>query len=303
MSRSIKILTLTLLLFFSLPSWGACENMSISVYPSQVNLNTGHFQKLDVEINKGEGTCVDYYMTLDNGNASSSLTRSIQALSNFFPVQFYRDSSSTQIFKSELEASASDVISGSISGSTGLSRSSFFIEMKNNENTLIPFGNYSQNFKLKLFEGTFGSALLRDQKNINVTYFQSRIAELSLVTTGSSFTKSSLSQSLDFGQLAEGATRSFDVVMLHNAGFAVSVSSLNGGKLKHESKNSFVDYSFMVDGAPVGISSAPTVIRSGSGVSSTYGTRLPVLVKIGDVSKARAGTYSDIVTISVASTE
>lgn len=59
----------------------------------------------------------------------------------------------------------------------------------------------------------------------------------------------------------------------------------------------------MVEGIPVGISGAPNVIRSGYGISATHGTRLPVLVKIEDVSQARAGNYNDIITISVASTE
>lgn len=303
MLLKIKIIILTLQLFYIQPSWSACENMTFLVYPSQVNLNTNNFQKLDIEVNKGDGECDNYFIVVDNGNASSSLTRSLQAASAIYPVQFYKDSSLTQILKSEFEATASDVIAGSFMGSPNQSRTAFYVNLKVNQNGLIPFGYYSQNYKLKLFEASFGSALLRDQKIINVSYIQNRIAELSLVSTGSNFTQASLSQSLDFGELTEGSTRGFDMIMLHNAGYAISMSSLNSGKLKHETKNNYVTYDLIIDGWPVSISSAPSIIKSGYGLSPSGGTRLPVLVKIGSVAKAQAGTYSDIITISVASTE
>lgn len=303
MLLKIKILIFTLVLLLNIPVWGACQNMTFSVYPSQVNLNTNNFQKIDVEVNKGDGVCQNYYVVVDNGGASSYLTRSLLAGSHIYPVQFYKDSSSTQVFKGEFEASAGDVLLGSLEGNVNQTRTAFYVNLKLDANQLIFFGNYSQNFNLKLFEGSFGSGVLRDQKIIHVSYLQNRITELSLVPTGSGFTKSSLSQSFDFGSLVEGANRGFDVVILHNAGYAVSVSSLNGGKLKHESKQSYVNYDFLIEGLPVGLSNSPRVIKSGNGLSTTNGTRLPVIVKIGDVTKARAGTYSDIITISVASTE
>jgi spore coat protein U-like protein len=281
----------------------ACENMRLTNYPSHINLNTNNFQRLDLEITKGEGSCDQYYMTLDNGNAGSSQIRSLQAGPSFFPIQFYKDNSVTQILKSEFEASASDILSGSFSGNTQQARSEFYVSLKTTENRLNAFGNYTQSYNLKLFEGPFGQGILRDQKNILVNYLQSRITELSLVPTGSIFNRSSRSQSLDFGQLTEGSTRGFDIVMLHNAGYSVSINSLNGGKLKHETKKNYVIYQLTIDGSPVRISTQDNIIKVGSGISSLGGTRLPVFVRIGDATTATVGTYTDIITINVASTE
>lgn len=301
----LKIQTLILLsILIIIPAaQAACENMRLTNYSSHINLNTNNFQRLDLEITKGDGTCDHYYITLDNGNASSSQSRSLQSGPSLFPVQFYKDSSNTQILKSEFEASASDVLTGSFSGNLHQARSEFFINLNLNENRLVSFGNYAQSYTLKLFEGPFGQGILRDQKIILVSYLQTRFTELSLVPIGSAFIQSSLSQSLDFGPLKEGSTRGFDIVMLHNAGYSISISSLNDGKLKHETKNNYVLYDLTIDGSPVSISYLASIIKIGNGISSPNGTRLPVFVKIGDVSKATAGTYTDVITINVASTE
>lgn len=291
------------LILSTVQAFAACPSMSLSNINSYTSLNSNSFPALDVQVNKGSGNCSSFFVVIDNGGASSYTNRVIQSNFSSYPIQFFKDSARNQILKSEFEASPSEVISGAFGGGTSTFNAVYYAYINTNASQYISSGNYSKNFILKLYEGDLGNRILRDSKVVQFTYSQYKTVDISLVSTGSAFNLTNTSQSIDFGKLTEGSSRGFDIVLLYNAGYTVSMSSTNAGKLKHLTARKFVPYSFSLDGAPVTLTSVSSVVKNASGVSPPNGTRLPVNIKIGTIVDSIPGTYTDTITINVAASE
>ncbi len=284
-------------------AWAACPLMTLSNVNSYVNLNTNNFVSLEVRVNKGSGSCGNFFVVIDNGGASSYSTRVLQSNMQSYPIQFYKDAARSQILKSEFEATPSDVLFGTFAGGTTSFNSVYYAYIDANANQYIASGNYSKNFLLKLYEGDFNNRILRDSKVVQFAITQNKSIDVSMVSTGSAFNITDTTQNIDFGKLVEGATRGFDIVLLYNAGYSVSMNSTNDGKLKHSTETKFVPYSLTVDGIPIALTSVATVVKSASGISTPNGTRLPVTIKIGSLTDSAPGTYTDTVIVDVSSVE
>ena len=198
-----------------------------------------------------------------------------------------------------------DVFSGSLSSSTKTAAFTYFPQL--GSVTYNRFGTYSDTFTIKLYDGTLaGSHTLRNSKTVTFTYTMARKIDLSLVATGSAFSAGSTTQSMSFGNLIAGTSKSFDLILEYNAGYNVSLSSVNQGMLKHSTLADTVPYTFQVNGTGVslvGSNTTPVSAVSGTGVSAVNGLVLPVSVTIGSLGSARAGSYTDVVTLTVATTE
>ncbi len=301
---SLKILTLNLVFLLACrPVSALCSSLSLSNVSPYVSLNMNNFASLNFQVNKEGGTCNSFFVVIDNGGAASFSNRNLQSSLHTYPIQFYKDPGRNQILKSEFEAAPSDVILGTFAGSATTFNANYFAYLGVDDNQYAGSGNYSKNFTLKLYEGDFTNRILRDSKVVQFTYTQYKTIDLSLVSTGSSFNLTDTSQSLDFGKLIEGASRSFDIVMLYNAGYTISMSSTNSGKLKNQSVKKYIPYILTLDGVPVALSDVSTNVKSGGGISQSNGTRIAVGVKIGSLMGSVPGTYTDTVTINVASAE
>jgi len=299
---SLFILTVGLL-FGTNPASAACPSMTLSNVNSYVSLNTNNFVSLDLRVNKGSGTCNSFFVVIDNGGARSYSSRVMQSNFSSIPIQFYKDASRNQILKSEFEASASEVISGTFVGDIATYNTVYYAYIDADANQYIKYGNYSKNFLLKLYEGDFSNKILRDTKLVHFAFTQFKSVDISLVSTGSAFNLTDTSQTLDFGKLSEGISRGFDIVMLYNAGYTISINSANAGRLKHLTAKKYISYVLSLDGVPVGLASVSTLVKSAVGISSPNGTRLPVSVKIGSILGSTPGIYTDTITINVASAE
>lgn len=299
----MKIIFVILILITGSYVIASCESMSLTNVPTSISLNSNSFPSIQVMVLKGNGHCGDFFISLDNGRGGSSSSRQISSAFHSYPVQFFKDSARTQILKSDGEASSGDVIAGSFDNGESSFSSEFYAYLNLGNNSYLRSGVYSENFTLKLFEGTPDTKILRDTKMINLSFIQNKIADLSLVNSGEPFNLASTSQSVDFGDLVPGAHKGFDLVLMYNAGYTVSFSSINAGKLKHSNRQKYVAYVLTLDGVPVALSSMATVVKSAAGISLAAGTRLPVNVKIGNTADAVPGYYSDIITVNVASAE
>lgn len=304
--KSIRIYILATacgLVFNCVYALAACQTMTLSNVNAYVSLNTNNFTSLDVQVNKGTGTCSSFFVVIDNGGSASFTSRSLQSNFSSFPIQFYKDASRNQILKSEFEAAPSDVLFGTFAGETAKYNTVFYAYIDENANKYLSSGNYSKIFLVKLYEGDFTNRILRDTKPIQFNYTQYKSVDISLVSTGSAFNLTDTAESIDFGKLSEGISRGFDIVLLYNAGYSISMSSNNSGRLKHLSAKKFIPYSLTLDGVPVGLANVSTVVKSSSGISPPNGTRLPVNIKIGDILDSIPGVYSDTITINVSSVE
>ena len=290
-------------MFSARSALAVCPSMTLTNINSYVSLNTNNFVSLQVKVNRGSGTCGNFFVVIDNGGANSYSSRTIHSNMNTFPIQFYKDAARSQILKSEFEATSSEVLFGTFSDGTTSFSSVYYAFIETNSNQYIGSGNYSKNFMLKLFEGDFNNRILRDTKVVQFAFTQYKSVDISLVSTGSAFNYTDTTQNIDFGRLVEGASRVFDIVLLYNAGYVVSLSSINEGKLKHSTEKKYIPYSLTVDGIPAALASVSAIVKSAAGISPPNGTRFPVDVKIGSTANAIPGVYTDTIMVDVSSAE
>lgn len=114
-----------------------------------------------------------------------------------------------------------------------------------------------------------------------------------------SFAGGATSLTVDFGELSTGAFQDLNVNAQATVPFDISWSSANNGVLKNLSDASWtIPYTAVLNGTTVDNSTGYTDTTLGGTQGAV--TSLPLHVAVGDISNKRAGTYQDIVTISIA---
>lgn len=319
----MKILTLFIatLVLFNCPHRAQAESTcGLSLSLSNVNLVwSASFatQQLTFTLRKSKGKACNYSVTFSKGTSNpSNYNRYMLSGTNQLNYQLYKENSLTNILKDYPDATTNnDVITGSFSSSQNQTQTlTYYLQIPYNLATqphLKPPGNYTDSFVVKAFDLTNGGTTTPDSNvTVSVSTSIARNIQLSLVSTGGGFDPNSTTQSLNFGTLTQGATLGFDLRVLSNAGFAVTFSSQNNGVLKltgsPTSPATTVSYTLTVNGAAKNLSSSqssPVTVASGSGQTTTSGVANPVAVTIGSVSNKMAGSYSDNITVSVATTE
>lgn len=162
---------------------------------------------------------------------------------------------------------------------------------------MVPPGHYSDTVTLRLYEA--GTATLLDDAALTFTATVGSVVQANLA--GADVT-SPYNYSMDFGTLETGERKSVDVDVTANTDYRVTIESEKGGVLqgpqKHGSTQYWtVPYTANFAGATVDLTSGPAqrdfAAPAGGSASHTFE------VTIGEVSGRRAGTYSDLVTITV----
>ncbi len=305
----MKLLCLILLLFTAREAI-ACTGLSFDVDPPSVtDLNTNPTPAMNFRIKRQGGASCDYFLTVSYGSATSFSTRSMFQGSFQVPMNVYVNAGLTQVIRDVPEATNdTQVITGSFEqghGSHTTNDHTYYAALGTIDYNR--FGNYSDTFVMKLYEGTVGnSPVLRDTANVTFTYTMARKIDLSIVSSGSGFNPNSTAQNLNFGALTAGNAKSCDLILKFNAGYSIRLASQNNGKLKHASLSDTVPYTMRVNSVPVsllGSSTTPVEVTNGTGVSPPNGLTFPLSATIGSIGAARAGNYSDVITITVATSE
>lgn len=103
---------------------------------------------------------------------------------------------------------------------------------------------------------------------------------------------------VDLGELRPGVAQLPLQLRVNSTGeYDVSVSSANSGKLRMGASDWYVPYTVAIGGNAINLSGARTI--SGANGTGFRRDSLPIQFVIGDVSDKRAGTYSDVISISV----
>lgn len=103
---------------------------------------------------------------------------------------------------------------------------------------------------------------------------------------------------VDLGELRQGVAPVPLQLRVSSTGeYDISVSSANSGKLRMGASDWSIPYSVAIGGNSVTLTGASTL--AGPGGSGFKRDSLPIQFLIGDVSDKRAGTYSDVISISV----
>lgn len=169
-----------------------------------------------------------------------------------------------------------------------------------------PAGRYFDRYTFRIYEGTpnYYAAAPDDIREVEFFYILEERISISLVANGAPFDFYNKSFELDFGALSRGQRKSFDIVVLSNAGMELSISSMNDGAMTSLTNNGKVNYRMSFDGGAFrsmkGTLGAPYMIKSESGVLPLRGRRIRTEVEISSLSEAQSGSYSDNLVITAA---
>ncbi|MBV9044023.1 MAG: hypothetical protein JO167_07225 [Alphaproteobacteria bacterium] len=113
-----------------------------------------------------------------------------------------------------------------------------------------------------------------------------------------SFAGAATTLTMDFGALASNATQTINVSAQATVPFDISWSSENNGVMKNVGSTGWsVPYTATLNGT--GVSNSTPYSDTTLGGTQGAITSLPLVVTVGDASSKRAGTYRDVVTITI----
>jgi hypothetical protein len=153
-------------------------------------------------------------------------------------------------------------------------------------------GVFTQDLTLEAVDGQFGS-LGGTAVVVGMTVLPS--ARIGLA---GAYTMNDGQAVVDLGDLRPGVAQLPLQLRVNSTGeYDISISSANSGKLRMGASDWYVPYTVAIGGNAVNLMGARTL----EGASGTGFRRdsLPIQFVIGDVSDKRAGTYSDVISISV----
>ncbi len=173
---------------------------------------------------------------------------------------------------------------------------------------LDPNPAYEDNVSLRLYYGSiddpdsYNAADPDAATTLTVLGNVPPFVELALVNPGGTLPLFGrpTNQTMDFGILEPGETQAYDLLVETNAPFTIAIESENGGVLAYEGTNfavglpEVVDYELWVNGQVADLGGGTTIF--GSGLS---GLRWPFVVEILDFDVPVAGSYRDILDITV----
>jgi hypothetical protein len=204
------------------------------------------------------------------------------------------------VLEAPVPANASQFISGGSRARLGTVRPlSFVFHIPPSQ--LVAPGTYSDQISIRIYSAYNDQGAPQATANVTFQAAVAPVAGLCLVPTGSGFNNSSTSQTLDFGNLAEGQSKNCDLLVLKNTSCTVGFTSASQGVLKTTptSSSDQIPYVCTVNGSALNLAQTASVSLP-PGVSPTQdGTRLPVNITIGAIGNAAAGNYRDDITVTV----
>lgn len=275
-----------------------------NVYDPRTHLQSVSFQ---VQAEATGATC-EYFVALSAGQSGDFARRRLTQGASALGYNAYTNAGKT-IFKAPPTAAQGEVIAGKfpvVIALTQTNHHSFFWTVDRQQIVPARRTHYSDaNLSLDLYAGTLlGAPKLVASAPITFRALVESSVDLSLVKPGAPFDISDTTQRIDFGVLASGAQRAVDLVVRSNAGYAVSLQSLNRQAMVHAEAPAVRDtvaYQLVLSGGGVDLSSgAPVQVLSGTGTTPVAGIAFPIEFTVGEVSgREAAGTYSDIISVTV----
>lgn len=224
--------------------------------------------------------------------------------------QVYSDIAGTKIIKDVPDtATVNDVVMVTLPAGSGPQVIQYFFDIPYALATspfLAHAGTYTDSVTINAYEGAIPasySAPPDASAVVGISVLIEKLIKLSLTDLGGIFVDGATTKSIDFGKLTTGEVSRFNLAMQTNAGFEISLSSANGGNLKHVTAASLIPYTVTVNNVAADLTGAVPVV-SGGGQTSLNGLIYPVKITIGAIpSSSIAGNYADIVTITAVVTE
>lgn len=304
-------------LFFAGKTFAAGCGYSISApaltyTASDVNPTTAYPVTLS-RTNAGGASCNNFTLGFSKGGSNSYNRLATNSLTGAtLAYNLFKTSTSTSSLKLLTDASSNaEVLSGTISKNSSTPLNYYFKLGSISSIATTRGGTYQDIITIQGRSGTYTN----DQgpqttQTLSVNIIVPKIASLSLVNTGGVYDAASTSKTLDFGELTANEELSFDVIVLSNAGYQLSVSSANNQLMKLSGgtpgPDTQINYNFYANSVLKNLttsSSTAVLLSNGSGVTPAQGARVPIRVVIQSVDNKDAGIYQDYLTFTVATTE
>ena len=167
-------------------------------------------------------------------------------------------------------------------------------------------GTYTDSITINAYEGADPSLYAAPPATsavVGISVLIEKLIKLSLIDLGGVFVDGATTKSVNFGKLTSGEISRFNMAMQTNAGFSISLSSANGGNLKHVTSASLIPYTLTVNNVAADMTGVIPA-ANGGGQTSLNGLIYPVKITVGAIpGNAVAGNYADVVTITAVVTE
>ena len=304
-----KILLMLALLYTGEGAFAAC---GLSIVASDLNLEwdlTWTAPAITVQVSKTDPGPCTFGLGFSKGGAGSYV-RGASGAGGSLRYNVYQNSGLSHVLKDVPDiTSTNDVVMITLPPGNSPRNEFYYFDIPYAAATspsLIPAGLYTDSFIINAYEGSDPTAFVNPpavSTPVNVKIMVPKMISLALVDTGGVFQDSATTKSIDFGNLSSGLISRFDLRVRTNAGYSATVQSTNNGRLKHVSKNSYVDYSLYVNNVQADPTGASPVL-TGSGQTGLNGIGFPVKIVIGTLGKLPlSGTYKDTVIITVTVTD
>jgi spore coat protein U-like protein len=260
-------------------------------------------QAVRFKVKLEEGGASSYFVTFSAGVSGSYSNREARYGSEALVYQVY-DSSGSQrtVLKALPSAIAGEVLSGTLTYEGEIQELTYHIVVTPSQ--IRGAGNYTDSFILTLYSGALEVYTEEDSRTVAFAVPVTEITGLSLLASGAPFDPEVRSALMDFGTLQKDDQRQLDLRVRSNAGYRVTLESENSGALRHTKPGvaTVVPYTLRFAGAIVNLELGPqTPVLQPGRITDANGDVYDIAVTIGSVSGAVAGSYRDVITITVAS--
>lgn len=291
---------------------GACTvNLSVDNIDISWDLNYT-YQAVTYTISKTSVDACDYGIAFSRGGASNYTRRMVGPGGVILPYQLYKEVSLTNVLRYPSDITGSnDVILGSFAaGVVPAQQFTFYLQVPLATATspaLKPYGTYTDTFDVSAYEGTDPVAFATPMTTspVTVTATLPKIVQISIGNAGDGFDPGTADSTIAFGALSSGMIAQRELKVRTNAGYSVSFTSANQGKMAHTDPlvTTEVPYTVSVNAVPLDLSGGAATAATQAGQTSIEGNQNPIMVRIGNLDGALSGAYEDTITITVSSTD
>lgn len=251
---------------------------------------------ISVKNNDTNAVCTGIYLTFQEVSSPGELNGSSGGT---IPFKITTSNGSTQLIGDTTGIAVGPMAIGGGAGDTVIVNFDFVINAVTG--TVPAPGTYSRNdINLVLLDAPSGNTL-DNLRNLSVSTLVDTLLDINIDSAG--YIPGSLAAyTMDFGNLAIGASKSVGVTIRSNVDHHVDIASDNNGVMKGpvpgSSETHHVSYAASFGGTSLNLVS-PATMSLGS-KTGTSGTLRAFRVQITDISKARAGSYKDVITLTLA---
>jgi len=305
----------------SSPAAATCSGLSFGSLPSSVNWRgsggTGyavfdaadHVQSVAFTVVRRSGTCNFFVTASLPGGTDTFTSRQLGTGASALRFNLYTTTTHTNILRDVPSAGPNDVISGSFgNGGSNTVILTYYFDIAPLQ-VVLP-GSYRTIMQFKLFQGNLVSNTLAQSLNVVHQSSVLPVTEVSVASAGQRFDPQRRAASFELGVLNSGVRGALrqangNLQVRTNTGYLVTLQSQNSGALRigPEDANA-IKYALIVNGAVVDLTGGrPVPVASGSGVTSAAGIAHSLVVSVDlsqpNLARASAGSYSDVITVSV----